>query len=293
MNSLSRCNIDSLPQELLDKIIDEAANSCDRTVRGEFLRTIALTWKPMIPRAQDHLFETITFYGNSGVENEGLRGFNTWCEDRQERNQELLPDPAAAVKGITYFVLDNDGAPHADANKCLKKFTKVVKLAVARRFEDSNGDIKLESVIVTVLRPQIQFLKLQRCKLDVNDSVSYLGLFPELKYLEMVDIYIKEGSFRNPGPSQPLPKFKGVLRLDSTISRPTSHNVIEMFTSIPTDMEYSHIILGSGVAKRGEAKIFLEPFLLKSKDTLEYLDISSESILPHIGCAHDRLGVKR
>ena len=134
-------------------------------------------------------------------------------------------------------------------------------------------------------------MKLEWYKLDVNDFVSYLFLFPNLDYLEMSGILIKPGELRG-YPQVQLPKFEGVLQLASSgYHRSITHEVIDTLTNIPTDMNYSHIILGSGVVKQGGAEDCLRPFLLKSRHKLECLDISCESILAHIGCAHDCLGL--
>ena len=291
MDSRPQCYIDSVPQEIIDKIIDEAAelfDDKDSEARRYILGTISVTWTRMIPRAQDHLFKNITFYGNSGliIGVKSLRGFNDWCKDRLQE-QKLLPVHVAAVKKIAYFVLKDDGAPHDDADTCLKEFINVVKLAVAKRFDDRGEDIQLEPMFGKVLGRNIRFLKLGWYKLDVNDFVSYLYLFPKLKYFEMMGISFKEGAFQS---TRLLPKFEGVLRLDSygydAWAATPPHQVIDTLTNIPTDMNYSHIILGSGVVKRGGADNCLKPFLLKNSDKLEFLDLSCGSVL-----AHDRLGV--
>ena len=292
MDSLRPCHIDSSPKEIIDQIIDEVAKLFDdKKARQDFLRKISVTWKRMTPRAQDHLFENITFYGNYGLsEGESLRGFNDWCKDLQE--QKLLPVHAAAVKKITYFTLESNGAPRPDAMEFLKKFTCVVKFAAEKRSTDRFKNIKPDFMVGNVLGHQIRFLMLGWYELDVNDFVSYYRLFPNLEYLEMFRISIKPGTLQSQtqGDLSTL-KFRGVLRLNSVRITGVSYEVIDMLTSIPIGMDYSCIILGSGLVKRGGARDCLRPFLLKSQDTLKYLNISGESILAHIGCAHYRLGV--
>ena len=281
--------MNTLPPELINMIVDAAADSSAdsskdsskekaRRRKRELLTNMSLVHKRMLPQVQVHLFKKITFYGNSG-----RRGLNGWCDYRRNGNQELQV-PATNVKEIKYIGLVNDVIPGGNANKCLEKLTKVVKLTV-ERYPEKGEDIQLETVVGMALGHQVRFLKLVWYKLDVNDFISYLRLFPKLEYLEMDGIVIEPGTLRG-HPS--LPKFEGVLRLDSFWYDPLTppHEIINMLTSIPTEMKYSHIILGSRVVKEGGAENCLKPFLSKSKDTLKCLHISGESIL-----THDRLGV--
>ena len=273
--------MNSLALELIDMIVDAAADSCEGKARRELLSNMSLTCRGMLPQARVHLFKNITFYENSG-----FGGLNGWCDYRRKRNQNnaaivlIPPVPAAVVKKITYIGLKNDDAPCDDANEYLKKFTKVVKLVVAKRSDDVAEDIKLEPVVGKALGHQIRFLRLGWYKLDVNDLVSYLSLFSSLRCLETDGTLIKPGTLRG-NPS--LPEFKGVLRLDSSWYHPPTptHEFVEMLTSIRTDMKYSHIILGSRTVRWLRAQDFPRPSLLKSRRTLVYLDISSESILAH------------
>ena len=290
MDSFPQCHIDSIPKEIIDKIIDEAADLFDdKKAKHHILGTISVTWKRMTPRAQDHLFKNITFYGNSGL--------NGWCDARQDRRTRKesgrfdVSDPVRAVKGITYIVLTGDGALGARARECLGEFTKVKKLTMIDHSSDGEQRLSESAVgkaLKEALGDRIQFLRLTLFELDVNDFVSYLLFFKHLDHLEIDGISFKPGDLLQ---DQTFPKFKGVLRLNPMIS--TFREVIEMLTSIPTKMAYSHIILGSGVVTMKEVGggDCLRPFLLKSQDTLEILDIPSESILSHIGCAQGLIAI--
>ena len=283
---------ESLPQELVDMIIDAAANSYlnDKKERQKHLRNISLVCQAMTRQARRRLLETVTFEGNSG--------FNAWPwalevvqpEGRSEVQPARCPPvgPAAFVKVIEY-------SQHYDQGKVLPKdhgfldtFINVERLKMTNShlcpFE--NGVPKFGAF----LGERIKILTLKGCRMDVNQFVGYLRLFKNLKNLEILDSYIEPEAFQStPGT---LPEFKGLLRLGtSEIGASEPPLVINMFNRIPvTVMKYSHIILGGGGGVQDQGA--LERFLSKSQATLKYLKIHSESTLAHdMGCARDRLEV--
>ena len=271
-----------IAQEVIDMIIDAAADSFKGEDRRDVLSAMSLTCKQMLPQARVRLFKGISFYGNSG-----RPGLNGWC-DYRDGNQGSLklqaPTVTKVVKEITYLGLLNDGGSHRHAEKYLKEFTSVDKLHVGKDCKNWNDIELLEPAVGRGVGTQIRFLRLSSYILNANGLVSYLFLFPRLEYLEMIDICIKDGAFQ-PG-TQSLPEFKGVLRLAPWREIDEDfYGFLEMLASLPTDMKYSHIILGHG-ADEGSLHDCLGRFLLKSEDTLKCLDIYSESILAHIGCAH-------
>ena len=136
-------------------------------------------------------------------------------QSEQSRNRQEsplnIPDPVSAVKKIKYIVLKDDVAPHANASSDLKKLAGVQTLVVRNVFYDRAKDIRMEPVVGKALGDRIRFLILGRFRLDVNEFLSYLCLFPFLEYLEADVHLIKPGIFKD---QTPIPEFRGTLRLD-------------------------------------------------------------------------------
>ena len=286
----------SVPLELFDRVMKELAEDPsivpeDPSIKEERINALTnctLLCKRLGKRAQLRLFgrpkEEFRFFGN-GTDTEPSKGFNFWCKVIRDKDTKTTAiagtrDPSSFFKTLVYYFQIRDNNPltlKAQTGNHIRAFTNVRRLKLGRVPFDRWADVP----DFALLGSQIQDLSLECCTMTIDQLFSYLLRFDRpLERLILDDSKILPGRFTK---NQTLPKFVGKLQLHFHSTLAPAIEFIQEFNKFSElEMGYDQILLDSD--GKNVPKQELNSFLLKSRKTLKYLRVDSESTLQHIEC---------
>jgi len=161
-----------LPQELADKIIDEVAKDPVLRTLIISLRACSLVSRAWVHRSQKHLFSKVVFEGTN---------FDYWCSD-------VRPGKDGPSRHVTHLHCDA-GYPDVypdvfvDHGEYFSYFTNLRTLHLS-----GAGLHQVEYVFTFMrLRSTVRSLALEKCKMDINDLVTFLRPFTNLESLSIWD----------------------------------------------------------------------------------------------------------
>ena len=247
-------SVPPLPREITDKIIDEVAE-----LRSfESLKACALVSRSWLPRSQHHALSRILFIGN--------RKFDEWHS--HILNHQRPGGPSHHITWIDYNTSRRE--PFCkESDECLRYLTNVRKLrmfgAHFRRMPNFGA-----------LGSTLRVLMLVNCWWDMDSFLTFLGCFPRLEDLSIMEIHILAAG-QDTVVSEAVSNPKGEHSPTAAVEKAPPPPLCEVSLKSFYDHDDSEFEYEDNAGS--EFKRFLE----SSQGTLTGIEIHGESSVHHIG----------
>ena len=191
----------SLPQEIVDTIIDEVTEEPKLVLRVTTLRTCSLVSRAWVHRSQHHLFSKIEF-------NEV--GFRSWCANVKPGED----GPSYHVTHLHFTQLFGD----LYLGDLVPAVSHISSFTSLRTLHLTNVSLQHEQNCFTygALGSTVSHLLLEGCLMDVHLLTSFLHPFTNLGDLSLLDPRVLLG-LKPEYPSEPL-NVKGKINLELRVN---------------------------------------------------------------------------
>ena len=239
----------TLPQELIDEIIDEVAK--DPKLRTANLKASSLVSHAWVDRSHKHLFSRKEF---------GHGEFRDWCSTVRPGED----GPSRHVTRLRYRdeYWDEGTCPFAANSEHIAYFTNVQRL----RLIDA-GLFSEEYVLAfTPLRSTLRILELEDCQMNINDLLAFLRPFTNLERLSLFGCYdLHDEKLKK---RRRLPTLKGRLDLDLA-KYGKSRSLLHELSLLP--LAFSDIVLHKDTMLEG----VVNQVLVASRKTLKVIRVTN------------------